>query len=159
MYRLLLLTYLSLAIAIAAPGTAFSARVIGITDGDTMTVIRTDGSDRNPIRVRLYGIDTPERKQPFYARAREFTSNLAFGKTVRIEPRGRHFDRLVSDVVLPDGRVLNHAIVRAGLAWWFVRYAPGDAKLRELEAEASLCRTRVVESRWSRAAMGVEGTH
>jgi hypothetical protein len=36
----------------------------------------------------------------------------------------------------PDGRVLNHEIVRAGLAWWFVRYAPGDEKLRRSEAEA-----------------------
>jgi endonuclease YncB( thermonuclease family) len=84
----------------------------------------------------LSGIDTPERKQPFYARAREFTSNMAFGKTARVEPRGRHFDRLVADVVLPGGRLLNHELVRAGLAWWYAKYAPGDAALKRLEAEA-----------------------
>jgi micrococcal nuclease len=42
----------------------------------------------------------------------------------------------VADVILPDGRNLNHEIVRAGLAWWFRRYAPDDEDLKRLEAQA-----------------------
>ncbi len=46
------------------------------------------------------------------------------------------FGRTVGEVTLPDGRVLNHELVRAGLAWWYRRYAPEDDTLKQLEAEA-----------------------
>ena len=56
---------------------------------------------------------------------------------VRVEPRDTdRFGRTVALVVLPDGKVLNHELVRGGWAWWFARYAPGDEKLRKLEADA-----------------------
>ena len=48
--------------------------------------------------------------------------------------------RLVADVILPDGRNLNRELVRAGLAWWYRRYAPHDAELEALEAEARAAR-------------------
>lgn len=53
---------------------------------------------------------------------------------VRVKARDR-YGRLVADVILPDGRVLNHELVRAGFAWWFRRYST-DTTLRDLEAEA-----------------------
>ena len=56
----------------------FQGKVVGVADGDTITVLR----DRQPVRIRLNGIDAPESGQPFGTRAKQFTSNLAFGKVV-----------------------------------------------------------------------------
>ena len=46
------------------------------------------------------------------------------------------YGRTVGEVILPDGRVLNHELVRAGLAWWYRRYAPDDKTLEQLERGA-----------------------
>ena len=111
----------------------FSGEVVGISDGDTITVLR----DRTPIRVRLHGIDCPESGQDFGSRAKAFTSGLAFGRVVQVVPRGQdRYGRVVADVVLPDGRSLNEELVRAGLAWRYRKYAPDDGALARLEAEA-----------------------
>jgi micrococcal nuclease len=93
----------------------FTGKVVGVHDGDTITVLK----DRTPVKVRLFGIDCPEIGQDFGSRAKLATSELAFGKVVTVEPRqkDRHA-RTVADVVLPDGRILNHELVRRGLAWW-----------------------------------------
>ena len=54
----------------------FAGRVVGVTDGDTISVMR----DGRSVRVRLEGIDCPERGQDFGQRAKQFTSDMAFGK-------------------------------------------------------------------------------
>jgi hypothetical protein len=46
------------------------------------------------------------------------------------------YGRLVGDVLLPDGRILNQELVKAGMAWWYRPYAPNDPTLAQLEAEA-----------------------
>src|SRR5262249_61586917 len=107
---------------------AFEATVIGIAEGDTLTVLR---EDQTPVRVRLHGIDAPENGQPFWAQAKAFASDLADGKVVRVEPTDFDRDRhVVAHVILPDGRHLNRELVRAGLAWWMrIRwYATHDAE-------------------------------
>ena len=119
------------------PGTAeaqeFSGKVIGISDGDTITVLR----EKTPTKIRLHGIDCPESGQEFGARAKILTSQLAFGKAVTVRVRGKdRYQRTVADIVLPDGRSLNEELVRQGLAWWFRRYAPHDETLSRLEREA-----------------------
>jgi micrococcal nuclease len=63
---------------------------------------------------------------------------LAFGKevvTVKVRDKDR-YGRTVADVILPDGKSLNHELVRAGYAWWFRKYAPHDRELEQLEKEA-----------------------
>jgi endonuclease YncB( thermonuclease family) len=111
----------------------FSAKVVGVTDGDTITVLK----DRTQVPVRLDGIDCPERGQAFGSRAKDFTSELAFGKVVTIRPRiTDRYGRTVAEVLLPDGRSLNHELVRAGFAWWFRKYATDDTGLRRLEEDA-----------------------
>jgi endonuclease YncB( thermonuclease family) len=120
--------------AIASPAVAdFAGKVVGISDGDTMTVLR----DRTQVRIRLYGIDCPETGQDFGFRAKQFTADLAFGKVVTVVPRDRdRYGRIVADVVLPDGRVLNDELVKAGLAWWYRHHAQNIGTLRQLEVEA-----------------------
>jgi endonuclease YncB( thermonuclease family) len=98
-----------------------AARVISVTDGDNLTVI---GSDNKQALIRLHGIDCPELAQPFGENAKEFTSNLCFGKIIMYRMVGiDRFDRTIATVFLEDGKELNLAILKAGLAWRYERYA------------------------------------
>ena len=111
----------------------FTGKVVGVSDGDTISVMRAGKA----VKVRLHGIDCPEKKQPYGTRAKQFTSDLAFGKevTIRIQTTDR-YGRTVAVVILPDGKNLNWEIVDAGLAWWYRKYATDDRILERLEAEA-----------------------
>ena len=140
-----LITLIVLAWVAPARADDFTGRVVGVSDGDTITVLR----GRTPIKVRLDGIDAPESGQDFGTRAKQAASEMAFGKVVTIQPRGTdRYGRTVALVVLPDGRPLNHELVRSGLAWWYRKYAPGDATLERFEAEARGARRGL----WSQAS-------
>lgn len=111
----------------------FQARVTSITDGDTLTVLH----NRQQIRIRLYGIDCPERGQPFHSRATQRAAALAHRQIVTVQPESRdRYGRLVAWVVLPDGRSLNETLVAEGFAWYFRRYAPRNTRLAQLEQSA-----------------------
>lgn len=76
-------------------------------------------------------------KQAFGTRAKQFTGDLAFGKTVTLRVHDvDRYGRQVAEIILPDGRNLNHEIVRAGFAWWYRQYARNDKELERLETEA-----------------------
>ena len=60
----------------SARSQSFSGRVVGIADGDTIDVLR----DNRAVRVRLHGIDRPERRQPFGRQARQFTGTVAVAR-------------------------------------------------------------------------------
>lgn len=111
---------------------SFSGKVVGVSDGDTISVMRSGRAEK----VRLLGIDAPEKKQAFGNRAKQYASELAFGKivTVNVFDRDR-YGRSVGEVILPDGRSLNRELVRAGFAWWYRAYSR-DKTLGALEAEA-----------------------
>jgi endonuclease YncB( thermonuclease family) len=114
-------------------GQEFVGKVVGVSDGDTITVLR----DRTPIKIRLHGIDSPESRQDFGSRAKSVTSELAFNQVVKVQRRDTdRYGRTVAEVILPDGRSLNQEVVRQGMAWWYRRYAPHDPTLSRLEAEA-----------------------
>lgn len=119
-----------------APRQPFSAPVVGVSDGDTITALHRGAQ----VRIRLNGIDCPERGQPFAARAKQHTAGLAFGRTVTVRPSGTdRWGRVIADVVLPDGRSLNRELVAAGLAWHYTRYS-NDRALARAEREARAAR-------------------
>ncbi len=128
------LPWLAVWALVVGPATAdeFAGRVVGIADGDTITVLHARHSET----VRLLGVDAPEKRQAYGDRARRFTAELAFDRTVTVRAAGRDRNgRLLGEVVLPDGRSLNQELVRAGYAWWFRRYSR-DSTLARLEQEA-----------------------
>jgi endonuclease YncB( thermonuclease family) len=95
-------------------------RVVGIQDGDTLTVL---DAARQQHRVRVAGIDAPEKKQAFGTAAKENLSRLAHGK--RVDVRCNKRDRYGRDVcnVYADARDVGLEQVRSGHAWWFRDYA------------------------------------
>ena len=112
----------------------YPARVIGISDGDTLTVLT---ADKKPVKIRLAGIDAPENGQDFASRAKQAAADLAFGKTVTVRAHDTdRYGRIIAKVILPDGRSMNAELVGQGLAWWYRTYAPNDSSLAALEAEA-----------------------
>jgi micrococcal nuclease len=123
----------------------FAAKVVGISDGDTLTVL---AAGNRQVKIRLHGVDAPETGQDFGARAKQAASELAFGKQVTVREMDRdRYGRTVAEVILPDGKSLGRELVRAGFAWHFVKYAPADRELAALEAEAKAAKRGL----WSQA--------
>ncbi|RNI25655.1 thermonuclease family protein [Rufibacter latericius] len=107
-------------------------KVIGIKDGDTVELLK----DGKPLTVRLQGVDCPEKNQDFGTRARQFTSDLVFGKYVELVVENvDRYGRTVGEIILPDGRNLNQELVKNGFAWHYTAYSK-DQELARLEAEA-----------------------
>jgi micrococcal nuclease len=122
-----------ISLTVAAKEMPFQGEVVAVTDGDTIKVLHGGAAET----IRLSGIDCPEKRQAFGNAARKFTSDFCFGKRVLIVPDTRdRYGRAVAQVVLPDGRALNHELLRAGYAWWYQKYAGDDLLLRQLEMDA-----------------------
>ena len=117
------------------PAYAFTGRVVGIADGDTLTVMH----EQRPVRVRLFGIDAPEHGQPFASRARESLSELAHGRDADVDERGRDTYGRVLGRVRVAGVDVNAEQVRRGYAWVFRRYTR-DPVLLALEDDARAAR-------------------
>jgi micrococcal nuclease len=124
---------LLLVVPVLGHAEQFTGKVVGISDGVTLSVLR----DGKAVKVRLYGVDAPEQAQAFGTKARQLTGELVFQRdvTVVVHTTDR-YGRLVGEVLLPDGRSLSHELVRGGLAWWYRQYASHDTTLAQLEAEA-----------------------
>ena len=121
------------AVMLASPAFAafFEGRVVGVIDGDTIDVLV--GQDVR--RVRLFGIDTPERGQPWYAKAKRALSSRVYGKQVRVNDVARdRYGRTVGEVYA-DNVCVGCELVREGNAWVYRRYTD-DPVLYQLEAEA-----------------------
>ena len=108
----------ALFLVLPCPAWAWSGKVVGVSDGDTITVLR----DKQPQKIRLYGIDCPEKRQPFGKRAKQLTSELVFGKLVEVEPVATdRYGRTVAFVQVEDVLV-NEELIKEGLGWVYVRY-------------------------------------
>lgn len=128
----LLLLFL-VGLATAAPERGFDAFVLQVVDGDTIDVVPLPGGKET--RIRLAGIDAPERAQPHGAEATRALSLAILGREVRIRVEDvDRYGRTVGRVFLEGGDV-NHGLVRAGLAWAYRQYTR-DAALLEAEATA-----------------------
>jgi endonuclease YncB( thermonuclease family) len=119
-----------------ASADQFTGKVVGISDGDTISVLR----EGKAVKVRLHGVDTPEKARAFGTQARQFTSDMVFQRDVTVDVHTTdRYGRLVGvvgEVLLPDGRSLSQEMVKAGMAWWYRPYAAKDMARAQLEAEA-----------------------
>ena len=114
-FSLLVLTFL---LTIPCLSWAWSGKVVGVAYGDTITVLR----DKEQVRIRLYGIDTPEKGQTFGKKAKQFTSDMVFEKVVEVHQMDTdRYGRTVA-LVSVDKQLLNKELVKAGLAWVYDRY-------------------------------------
>lgn len=111
----------------------FSSSVISVLDGDTIEVLH----NQHPERIRLHGIDCPEKGQSYGYKAKQATSALVFGKEVTLQTYGTDkYGRTIADVLLRDGTNVNYELVKDGWCWWYRKYAPDTAELERLERDA-----------------------
>lgn len=102
-----------------------AGRVVRVSDGDTVTVLT---AENRQFKIRLSGIDAPEKKQPFGARSKETLSRQIFGQAVTVEwSKTDRYGRIVGKIEI-DGVDANLEQVREGSAWVYTQY------LRELPA-------------------------
>jgi endonuclease YncB( thermonuclease family) len=104
-------------------------RVVAVTDGDTIKVLDADNTQH---KIRLTGIDAPERGQPFGKVSKQYLTAMVAGKDVFVESKkSDRYGRVLGKVwVQPAdcpscGKTLdaNHAQLLAGMAWWYRYYA------------------------------------
>ena len=104
---------------IACPLFAFPAKVIKISDGDTITVL----NDKEQTKVRLYGIDAPEKKQDYGQKSRQFLASLIAGQVVEIEQKGKDRYKRTLGIIYYKGQDINAQMVLNGYAWAYVKYS------------------------------------
>ena len=106
---------------------ALSGKVVSVHDGDTITILQ----DKQQIKVRLFGIDAPELKQPFGRKSKEFLASMIAGQIVEVEENGKdRYKRTIGTIYL-DGADINAQMVENGYAWAYRRfskkYAPQES--------------------------------
>lgn len=110
---------------------AVGAPVIGVADGDTLTVL----VDGKPLRIRLGNIDAPEKKQAFGDRSKLSLSELCYRRDATYSTLGvDRYGRTIA-TVLCDGVDVNRAQVERGMAWVYTQYNK-DRALVSVEAQA-----------------------
>jgi endonuclease YncB( thermonuclease family) len=94
--------------------------VVGIADGDTLTVLT---ASKKQHKIRLAEIDAPEKHQPFGTKSKQSLSDLCFGKEAEIAPRVKdRYQRIVARLKCA-GVDANAEQVNRGMAWVYRRYA------------------------------------
>ena len=126
-HRLLPIIFLTLAMPTAAAD--ITGKVVAVTDGDTIKVL---DANRMQHKIRLTGIDAPEKAQAFGNASRKNLASMVAGKDVRVETtKNDRYGRVLGEVwVQPRdcpgcGKTLNvnHAQILSGMAWWYRDYA------------------------------------
>ena len=128
----------ALALACSVHAETVTGRVVGVADGDTITVLDAEKAQH---KIRLAGIDAPEKKQAFGNRSKESLSEMVFDKTVNVETEKRdRYGRQIGKVLV-NGQDVNLVQVERGMAWFYRQYqyeqSPNDRKLYEAAEDAA----------------------
>ncbi len=118
----------------ASAGARITGTVTDIYDGDTITVLSTDGTTE--YKIRFYGIDAPERKQEYGEEARAYLVSLVNNTTVEVQVINTdRYGRNVGKVFV-NGTNVNEAMVLNGCAWYYRDYAQGEKILNDYQYSA-----------------------
>ncbi|MFZ2540912.1 MAG: thermonuclease family protein [Gallionella sp.] len=114
-----LLLLSTLIVANPSAADTLQGRVVGIADGDTVTVLDVSNTQW---KIRLMGIDAPEKKQAFGNKSKESLSALVFNKQVTVEySKKDRYGRTVGKIMV-DGIDANLEQIKVGLAWHYKQY-------------------------------------
>ena len=117
----------------AFAGETITGRVVGVSDGDTITVL---DSTKTQHKIRLAGIDAPESKQAFGQASKKSLAAMVFDRDVTLDCGKTDRYRRRVCVVIVDGKDANVAQVAAGMAWWYRKYQ-NEQTVRQREAYAA----------------------
>lgn len=119
--------------SLVASAEIINGRVVGVSDGDTLTVL---DASLQQFKIRLAGIDAPEKGQPYGNRAKESLSEMVFNKQVVVESSKEDRYRRKIGKVQHEGTDVNLELIKRGMAWHYTAYAKEQA-LADREAYAN----------------------
>jgi endonuclease YncB( thermonuclease family) len=120
-----LIALIWLCIAMSLNAAALQGKVVSVADGDTITVL---DSQKTQHKIRLQGIDAPERAQPFGNKSRQSLHELVHGKQVTVDYQKKDkYDRIVGKILLNNNDVCLEQLKR-GMAWHYKQYANEQTK-------------------------------
>jgi endonuclease YncB( thermonuclease family) len=106
--------------SLVAGAETITGRVVGVSDGDTLTIL---DASLQQFKIRLAGIDAPEKGQSFGTRAKESLSEMVFNKQVVVESSKEDRYRRKVGKVQHDGMDVNLELLKKGMAWHYTAYA------------------------------------
>ena len=116
-----------------AEGKRITGTVVAVERGDLLQL----NHEGQRIEVALYGIDCPDSSQPFGPEAQQFAYRLAYNKNVSVQVyHQEHESAVAGNVILPDNRILNHELLKKGLAYWDQQEEPGNPRLQTFQTLA-----------------------
>jgi endonuclease YncB( thermonuclease family) len=139
-------------VAVPVGAENIRGKVVGITDGDTLTLLDANEAQH---KIRIAGIDAPERKQPFGQASRQNLARLAFGQVIEADCYKWDRGRRICNTFL-GGQDIGLEQIRAGLAWHFKRFQREQtAEARRAYAEAEFAARNTQSGLWQEAATAV----
>lgn len=121
--RLFLTTLFFFLYTITIAQKIHTGKVTAVKDGDTIEML----VNGKPMRIRLFGVDAPEKGQPFGEKSKQFTANLCFGKVVKAREISKdQYRRVVAEISLPDNTSLNYKLLQAGLVWHYKNFSKNE---------------------------------
>ena len=127
-----IVTFVLLIYSAISLAESYTAKVVGITDGDTLKVLTNHNQQ---VKIRLAEIDCPEKAQPWGNKAKQALSEYTFQKNVTIDPVTKdRYGRTVATVHVDDQNV-NKELVKQGHCWTYRKYMR-DTEFLDLEDEA-----------------------
>ena len=106
-------------------------------DGDSVTVLRNN----KQIKIRVWGIDTPELGQAFGKSAKKAASELLYDKDISFNVGDTdRYGRTISKITLPNGNDYGAVMIASGLAWHYVQYAKNEDFYAQLQSMAKRLR-------------------
>ena len=146
-YLLLLKCIVLMLLVFEVNAEVLNGTVVGISDGDTITV---QDKSNNEHKVRLMGIDAPEKSQAFGIEAKQTLSNYIYKKEISVEYKKLDkYKRIVGKVTL-DGKDICLKMIVDGMAWHYTEYDKEQSKTdRDLYREAEASARNVNIGIWS----------
>lgn len=107
------------AFSVSAYADQINGRVVSVIDGDTITVLDNTNTQH---KIRLGGIDAPEKSQHFGSASKKSLSDLVYGKQVEIDwSKHDRYGRTVGKVIV-NGMDANLEQIKRGMAWFYIKY-------------------------------------
>lgn len=113
-------------------------QAIKVSDGDTLNVQKVENGKfaGEVMKIRMFGIDAPEKTQDYGIESKQALEKLVNGKTLEIEEKNRdRYGRTVA-VVYVNGKNVNEEMVKNGNAWWYQEYDKKDTKMQAYQENA-----------------------
>lgn len=115
-------------VAVSLYANSITCKVVNVSDGDTVTVL-CDKNDQ--IKLRLFGIDAPEKKQAYGQKSKQALSSMIAAQEVQIVTHGHdRYSRTIATIFLNDVDI-NAEQVKNGMAWAYVKYSKKYVLLEE----------------------------